>query len=356
MRSCLVALSFALTTLPAAAADLNTPLQEVISGFIEPATGDFASAASRLPATVEAVCSQNSAENRQAVKAAFSEAVDRFARIHFLRFGPLLEDDRLSRLSFLPDPRGIAQRQIRKIYAARDESVLSAASLRDKSVAVQSLTAFELIAFDKSANLVLGAEGVDHDFTCRYAQAIAENAAEIAADVAADWADPEGYRQLLLTGGEDNVRYQSAKEAFETVYNSFTTALTIVKDQDLLPAIGSAAEKAKPRRFPYSRSGNSVTYMSAELDGLRAAVFSMSLKDLMSADDQWTLDTLGFEFRNAEGYLAKLTPPLRTTFGEDGSYNMASALVINIEAIQSLLQGIGGALDLSGGFNALDGD
>ena len=356
MRSLLFALAVTLPAFPAGASDFNAPLQEVISGYIEPATQEFAATASRLPAAVEAVCSEDGDANRQALQAAFAETVDRFARIHFLRFGPLLEEDRLNRLSFLPDPRGIAQRQIRKIYAARDESVLSVQSLREKSVAVQSLTAFELIAFDKSANLVLGGEGDNHDFTCRYAQAIAENAAAIAQEVAADWADPEGYQKLLVSGGADNPRFQSSKEAFESVYNAFTTALTIVMDQDLLPAIGTSAEKAKPRRFPYSRSGNARTYLAGELDGLRDAVFSMSLKGMMSADDQWTLDTLGFEFKNADGYLARLQPPLRSTFGQDGSYNMAAALVINIEAIQGLMQGIAGALELSGGFNALDGD
>ncbi|WP_422378734.1 imelysin family protein [Roseibium sp.] len=356
MRSLLLALAITLPALPAGAADLNTPLQAVISSYIGPATQNFATAAAKLPGAVEAVCADNSNTNQQALTAAFSETVDRFARIHFLRFGPLLEDDRLNRLSFLPDPRGIAQRQIRKVYAAKDESVLDVQSLREKSVALQSLTAFELIAFDKSANLVLGTEEKNRDFTCRYALAIAQNAAAISVAVAADWADPDGYRKLLLTGGADNPRFRSSKEAFETVYNAFTTALTIVKDQDLLPALGTSTEKAKPRRFPYSRSGNAVTYLTAELDGVRDAIFSMPLKDMMSADDQWTLDTLGFEFKNADGYLAKLQPPLRTTFGENGSYNMASALVINVGSIQDLLQGIAGALDLSGGFNALDGD
>jgi len=356
MRHLVLVLALACWTVPAAAADFKTPLEQVIAGYIRPATAEFSAAASRLPAAVAAVCTEASETSRQALAEAFSETVDRLSRVHFLRFGPLLDEDRLSRLSFQPDPRGIAQRQIRKIYAARDESVLSAERLRGKSVAVQGLTALELIAFDKSANLVLGSQGDHRDFTCLYAQAIAENAAAIAAEVAADWADADGYSQLLLTGGPDNARFQSSQEAFETVFNAFTTALTIVKDQDLLPALGSAPEKAKPRRFPYSRSGNAISYLSGELDGLHDAIFSMELKERMSADDQWTLDTLGFEFKNADGYLAKLQPPLRTTFGQNGSYNMASALVITVESIQGLMQGIAGALDLSGGFNALDGD
>ncbi|WP_299478169.1 imelysin family protein [uncultured Roseibium sp.] len=342
---------------PAFAADFNDALDGVITGFIRPATTEFAEISARLPSAVSTVCKETNEANLRAFENAYSETIESFSRIQFLRFGPLLEDDRLSRLAFLPDPRGTAQRQIRKIYAAKDDSVLSAETLRDKSVAVQSLTAFDLIAFDKDTNIVLGADGENRAFTCGYALAIAQNVAAISQSVASEWRDPEGYSRLLLSGGGENARFRTSQEALESVFNALTTGVTIAKDQDILPALGTSADKAKPRRFPFSRSANSVVYLSGELGGLRDALTSMNLKRLMPSEDQWTLDTIGFEFKNAGTYLSALTVPLRNTFAEDGNYNRVAALSIVLSSIQELMsEGVAGSLGLAGGFNALDGD
>ncbi|MEM9634143.1 MAG: imelysin family protein [Pseudomonadota bacterium] len=357
MRNLFFGFMAASMAFPAMAADFNKPIEQAITGYIRPATAEFAESASKLPAAVKAICAETTEATVEGLKSSFSETVRDYSRVHFLRFGPLLENDRLNRLSFLPDPRGTAQRQIRKIYAAHDESVLSLGSLQNKSVAVQSMTAFELIAFNKSTDVVLGEAGDNKDYTCGYALAIAENVAEIAGNLASDWADPNGFSKVLLSAGPENERFRSPTEALEAVFNSLVTGIIIAKDQDVLPALGSSEEKAKPRRFPYSRSGNSILYVSAELDGINDAVASMELKEYMSPDNQWIMDTLGFEFKNANNYLAQLQPPLRKTFGEEGSYNQAKALVVNLTAIQDMMgQEVAGALGLAGGFNALDGD
>lgn len=339
------------------AADFNPPLEGLVTGYIRPATAAFAETASGLPDAVSTLCTAGTAVHRGAFQKVFSDTVRDFSRIQFLRFGPLLDDDRLSRLSFRPDPRGRAQRQIRKLYASKDPSVLSAQSLGKKSVAVQSLTALELIAFDTDTTVTLGRSGEDRDYTCGYALAIAANVAEIAEAAAADWADPDGYSLQLLSAGPESDRYRSGKEALEAVYNALATGVTIAKDQDIIPALGKSEDKAKPRRFPFSRSGNSVVYLTGELNGILDALLSMDLKPLMAPADQWTLDTLGFEFTNAGNYLAALETPLRKTFAEGGNYNRVAALSITLSSIQELMtDGVAGALGLAGGFNALDGD
>lgn len=339
------------------AADFKQPLENVITGYIRPATAAFAESAADLPDAVSAVCAESDDARIEAFKDVFSDVVRDFSRIQFLRFGPLLDNDRLSRLSFRPDPRGRAQRQIRKLYASKDTSVLSAQSLAKKSVAVQSLTALELIAFNKDTDVVLGRSGENTDYTCGYALAIAANVAQIAEATATGWANPDGYSRQLLSAGPENARYRTATEAIEVVYNALATGVTIAKDQDLIPALGKSEDKAKPRRFPFSRSGNSVVYLTGELDGIHDALVSMDLKPLMSPADQWTLDTLGFEFKNAGNYLAALETPLRKSFANTGNYNRVAALSITLSSIQELMvDGVAGALGLAGGFNALDGD
>jgi uncharacterized protein len=357
MRLLILATLAICAALPAYADDLKSSLERFVSDYVRPETAEFSQTANVLPGVVDAICQDTGKETKAAFATSFADTVGGLSRIHFLRFGPLLEKDRLSRLSFLPDPRGITQRQIRKIYAARDESVLSVASLRGKSVALQGLTALQLIAFDNLGAVVLGKAGDNREFTCGYALAIAQNVAEISKNLAADWADPNGFSSVLLSAGPENASYKSSKEALETVFNGLVTGVIITRGQDLLPALGSSEAKARPRRFPYSRSVNAVPYLSGEIAGIRDAFFSLGLKSLTPEEHVWLLDTLNFEFGNAQTYLKKLEPPLRKTFGEGGSYGSVKALTITLDSIRELLsQEFAGALGLSGGFNALDGD
>lgn len=341
---------------PVAAADFNDAIDNAIAGYIRPATDQFAKSAGNLPEAVQAVCADTSEANLQVLRETYTAAIRDFSRIQFLRFGPLLEEDRLSRLAFLPDPRGIGQRQIRKIYAAKDETALSVETLKEKSVAVQSLTAFDLIVFDKDTNVLLGAAGEMRAFTCSYAGAIAQNAAQIASAVAAEWQDPNGYSKLLLSGGPENEQFRSSQEAMETVYNALTTGITVVKDQDIQPALGSSEAKAKPRRVPFSRSANGLVYLSGELAGIKEAVVSMDLIPLLPEENHRALDTLDFEFNNIQNTLSALQAPIRQTFTER-SYNQLRAVSFTLSSVHYLMtNGMAGPMGLAGGFNALDGD
>lgn len=338
---------------PAAATEFNPQIEGMIREYIRPATASFAETAADLPKAVTAVCETRDSRSAEAFRATFSETVKAFSGIHFLRFGPLVDEDRLSRLAFLPDPRGITQRQLRKVLAAKDKDVHSASDLADKSVAVQGLTALELIAFSKSGEVTLGGDA----FRCGYALAISENVAAIAGTVAGGWMDPDGYSAVLLTAGQGNARFQTSKEALENLFNSLVTGLIIARDQDVLPALGSSREKSKAHRFPFSRSANGVAFISGELEGVRRALASLDLEGLTPDDFKWIYGGLDFEFDNAQALLGQLEPPLRETFGDEGSYAKAEVLAITLKSIRDTMAlELAGALDLAGGFNALDGD
>ncbi len=357
MRLLILAMVAALPILPASAADFTPSLEGVIVNYIRPAMSDFADTAARLPATVSSVCETGDDKAIAAFRSAYSDSLQDFARIQFLRFGPLLDDDRLSRLAFLPDPRGIAQRQIRKIYAEQDAGVTSPESLKGKSVAVQGLAALELIAFDKNGKVVLGGAGERKDFICAYAQAIAQNLSLTAADLAAAWADPDDFSAVLLASDSGNDRFYSSKEAVETVFNALVTGLIITMDQDIETAVGPSKEKAKANRFPFSRSANSIAYLSGEIQGVHDALVSLDLKSLTPDDYLWIFDTLDFETGNALALLGKLQPLLRKTFGEGESYERAGVLLITLRSIRdTMAEELAGALELAGGFNSLDGD
>lgn len=357
MRKLILAAAFLVSVSPASAQDFSANVESSIQSYNRPAVAAFAKAAVGLPQAVDAVCREVTDASRDGFAKQFGDVVAAFGKIALLRYGPLLDDDRLARLAFIPDPRRIAERQIRKVFAKKDETATDAATLKDKSVAVQGLTALELIAFDKDSAVVLGDPGDAHDFTCAYAKAISVNVANIADNLDKAWADPDGYSKELFSPGQKDSHIRSSKEAMETIFNALSTGLTIVKDQDLEAALGESPKKAKPYRMPFSRSGNGLTYVSAELQGLDEAVKAAEFAPLLDDEFAWTLDSLAYEFGNAQNLLSEIDPPIRKTLKVGKTYDRLKVLLITINSLRDTLAlELAGALSLSGGFNALDGD
>ncbi|MTH96907.1 imelysin family protein [Roseibium sp. RKSG952] len=330
----------------------------MLEGYIRPAAAEFAAVAGQLPPAAKAVCANPSETARQQFADRYANVIRAFGGVSFLRFGPLAEEDRLSRLAFMPDPRAIAERQIRKIYAKQDPTVTGAASLANKSVAVQGLTALELIAFDRDGTVRLGKQDADGDFSCAYAAAISENVAQIALETEQGWSDVQGYSKELLTpdaalGGH----IHTPKEALETLFNGLVTGIVVVKDQDILPALGAGMEKSKPNRVPFSRSKNGIAYLKAEVGGLRAAVTAADLAEALPEGDAYLVRSADFEFQNVLRLLDEVPVPVRKSLEEPASYDKLKATLFGLNGARNALAGqISGALGLSGGFNALDGD
>ncbi len=342
---------------PAAAQDFSANIKSSIEGYIRPAADGFAHATDELAPAIDAVCKDPTDETKAAFAQHYGEAVTAFAKISFLRYGPLLEDDRLNRLAFMPDPRGIAQRQIRKILSQADSTATDAGALKDKSVAVQGLTALQLIAFDKDGQVVLGDPGKSREFICGYAKAIAVNVAQVAGEVAGAWGDPDGYSSDLLMPGTKNDHVRTSKDAIEVIFNALVTGLIIAKDQDVLPALGKGPDSAKAHRVPFSRSGNGLAYLAAELKGIEDALRAADFEPLLSEDFAWIPDSIYFEFGNAQTLLADITPPIRQSLEDGENYDRLNVLTLTINSLRDTMAGeLAGALSLSGGFNALDGD
>ncbi len=357
MRFLIYAACLCIMAGPATAQDFSANIKNSIEDYIRPAAEGFAGTTDELAPVIDTVCRDATAETRAAFASQYAEAVAAFARISFLRYGPLLEEDRLNRLAFMPDPRGIAQRQIRKILAQKDVTATDAVALKDKSVAVQGLTALQLIAFDKDGRVVLGEPGKLREFICGYAKAIAVNVAQVAGEVAAAWEDPDGYSSDLLMPGTRNDHVRTSKDAIEVIFNALVTGLIIAKDQDVLPALGKGPDSAKANRVPFSRSGNGLAYLGAELKGIEEALRAADFEPLLSEDYAWIPDSIYFEFGNAQTLLAGIAPPIRQSLEDGDNYQRLKVLTLTVNSLRDTMAGeLAGALSLSGGFNALDGD
>lgn len=328
-----------------------------LEGYIRPAMGRFATDAARLPDAVQGACAAGDDSAREEFRAVYGATLASFARISFLRFGPLAEGNRLERLAFMPDARGVAQRQVRKILADRDLTAATAEQLAGKSVAVQGLTALQLVAFDDAGAVMLGGQGEDAGFACAYSLAIATNVSAIAGELTRDWADPAGFSGELLAPGPERPRLKSDKEAAELIFNALVTGFVIVRDQDLLPALGSGPDAAKPGRLPFARSGFTLAYLSAGIGGLAEALEAGGYERGLDSEGVWIPASLEFEFGNALKMLARLREPMHVALTDAEQHGRLAYVALVLKGLRDTVAlNLAGSLNLSGGFNALDGD
>ncbi|WP_321334040.1 imelysin family protein [Breoghania sp.] len=327
-----------------------------VEGYIRPEFDRFAGTLRALDGEIETFCAAPDAAGYDRLAASYRGALQGFARIGFLRFGPLIEDHRLERLLFWPDRKSTGRRQVLAAVRERDESVLRVADLQEKSVAMQGLLALEEVLFDDARDALLAA-GEEGRFRCGYATAIGENLTGIGDALAADWRDRKGYSALLLHPGQDNPAFRTDQEAASQILGGLTTGLQIVRDQWMRPVLGKGPGRPKPLMALFRRSGNSLAMMDAAVRGLKDYMAALRIKPMLEEEWVWMDDSLQFELQSALKVLGEIKPPLSSAVRKPEGYGKLQFVSGIIEDVrESAGSQLAIALKIQVGFNALDGD
>lgn len=345
--------SVAMSKPAAADVDYSRFWPATVSGFALPASDALVEAVPALASGIETACTGGSGEP---FSAAFTEAVEAVARLTMLRVGALADENRLERIAFIPDGRGVVRRQVTRLIAERDETALDAARLRDKSVALQGLTALEWVAFDKDGKVLLADAGEEGAYRCAYAAALASRLGETAEEVRGAFAAPTGQTGLLLAPGPENGLARTHKEAAGFVFNALMTSLELIRDQMLVPLVGEGPAASRAARVPFSRSHNGTAYLAGAIDGLSQAFLAAGFAQA-SEDGAWIGDTLAFERGNALRALGAVPADLQAALADQQASDRLGYVLTVLTGLRSTLGGeLAGYLDFRGGFNALDGD
>jgi len=170
--------------------------EKAVENHIRPVYQRLATATAGLVTAADKFC-DGGQKDRAGLSAAFKVAVLAWAGAEHLRFGPIAEQNRYERFAFWPDPKGLGPKQIAAALRDKDASVTTAEGLAQKSVALQGLTAFEILFWGGDAEKP-AANAEAPALRCAYAKAIARNLAQISADVRDAWAPADGF---TLNGG-----------------------------------------------------------------------------------------------------------------------------------------------------------
>lgn len=330
------------------------PVRKLVAGYVRPAFQRFADNAELAGVAVHALCEEPGERTLGSARQAFRDSALSFARVEFLRIGPLIRENRLERLLFWPDRRGIALRQVQGVLAEGDQSVTDAANLPAKSVALQGFTALEYLLFGTGSDEL--AEDAAH--RCRFAEAVAGNIHAIAAELNAEWQDQQGFAAVWSAPGPDNATFRSAEEVVSEMLSIPSEAFEIIRDQRLKPVLpGEEGGKASPKRALFWRSGLTMDFIATSFEALRAYFEAAGIDGLLPEEERWQTRSIEFEFNNAEAALSRLNMPIEDIVADEERAGDLNYLVILSQSLQRLFgEQLTATFGLSVGFSSLDGD
>jgi predicted lipoprotein len=343
----------------ALAAELPPDLgKRLTAGYIQPAFAQLHRAGEALAKTLPAYCdAPKKAANRRAVETRFSELVTAWGRVELLRFGPLLERNRLERFFFFPDPRGVTQRQLAALLAAADPAALDPAQLASRSVAVQGIPALEYALYASGAEAQIAAGDAAGKYLCAFARAVAGNLVAISAELQAAWSDRSGIAAEFASPGPSRNLYRSTGEVGTETVKAISTGLQLTRDIKLLPAVGKTPETARGQRAPLWRSGLTQTLLRANVTGLLDFYKTAGFDAQLPAGQRWIGTTIAAESERLIALLEEPLPPFDRAVVEPESRETlvyAMLLLKNLQAV--VVEYLPAAFGINIGFNSLDGD
>ena len=304
-------------------------VEEVVVEHILPGQAAFAEAAEGLARAAREDCSAD------ALRGPWDAAYDAWLAVAHLRFGPAEEEGRAQAVAFWPDERDATGRALEGLLAQDDPAALEPAAFARQSVAARGLLALERLLTE-----IPYGEG---DRACGLARAIAADLAATADALRAGWDDQA--RALRTAGEPGNALYLSEDEARATLYTALATGLEFVADGRLGRPLGTF-DRPRPLRAEARRSGRSARNVALSLAALRDLAAALAPAPL-------TLAALDRAIGSAEA----LDDPAFAGVAEPASRIRIEALRTEVaEAREVAAVEIGEALELTAGFNALDGD
>jgi len=356
MRRILIAGLFCLSASAAVAEPPEDLGKRVTETYIRPSVAHFANSAAALTGAMDRLCHAPSEARFDTVRALFGTLVDSWFRIYFLRFGPLVDDNRFERIFFWPDPRGVILRQVSGILGNADPTALDPDLLAQKSVAVQGLPALEYALYGSGSQSIL--EGTaDGKFRCDYALSTSVRIAETAAELVRAWSPDSDYAKDFTDPGPENDLYRSQTEVAAEVVKALAGGMTFLSDVVIAPFLGKEPEQARASRAPFWRSNHTLPALQEGVRGMRDFYEATDFAGNYAKSDEWIDGSLRLEMRTIDDTLGNITEPLEEAVAPGPGREALVYTVIALKSLHSTVDTrLASAVGVSVGFNALDGD
>lgn len=329
--------------------------ERAVRDYAIPYFGAFSHVALDHEALISSLCVRPMPGLLEYVRGHYRRLVGAYARISFLRFGPLAVGNRNERLLLWPDPRGIALRQVQAVLADEDEAASDWRSLQQKSVALQGLSALEFVLFGTGSDEL--ATSAPQSFRCRYAHAVAGAIRNVAQEAAAEWRAPGGFASRLTSPSTVDPDYRSTREVLEEFVGALSHGLEAVRDAQLLPFLGKDDEAPRARSAPLWRSNATPVLIADAMVAIATFVDKTGTARVGGEPGAFIDNAVAFEARNVARARAAITDPLEKGLRDPSQLQAYRYLVVLTQSLQDLIgDQLSAVLGLSVGFSSLDGD
>jgi predicted lipoprotein len=332
--------------------------RKALEAHIRPGYAALVSASDKLAKVLEDYCARRTPERQRSMEGAFDGLVTAWGRIDHIRFGPITQENRLERIFFWPDRRGIGARQVAQTLAARDQDALDPMKLAAKRVAIQGLAALETALFDPPTK-----DPEEQAYRCAYATAISANIRNLAAAVLAEWTEPDRFVRHWLNPGEGNPYFLKPSETTLALAKALDNGLERVRDEWIGAPLGLGPQRR--RMTPVlAKSKRTILYFDAGIGGLHrlymAAGMNKAIVDTSAAHPEVTVPLnaklVQNEIETARDQIRRLVRQGKP-FDPDAMMQPFVAVGFPLKnARQQLTALLGLTAGVSMGFNASDGD
>ena len=323
-------------------------------GFIRPAYADLHDRAAELQTSMAGLCSAPSPQRLDAARQDFAQTVAAWSRVETIRFGPVSEENRLERLLYWPDRKGIGLKQVQAALAEKDAGAASAATLAGKSVAMQGFGALEFVLYGTGADALATAA---EPYRCSYGAAIAGNIRTIAGAVSDAWTKPDGFAAQWANPGPANPLYRDGTEAVTELVEVFVNGLELVRDVRLHGFLGRNPELDKPKQALFWRSGLTTASLAANMAGMKALFDESHLGDALPDDQKYLVQSIDAVFANAVAALGTAGDPVADALTDPVLRDRLAFFSLATTTLSELFgTRLSGAFGLTAGFSSLDGD
>jgi hypothetical protein len=293
--------------------------------------------------TLKNTAAEDCASDSTALRTAYHQGFDAWMAVSHLRFGPTEEDERAFSLAFWPDTKGFTPKSLSKLISTEDPAVTDAAAFAEVSIAAHGFFALEFLLYDKRVSQ-LGSDA----YRCLLIQAVTNDIDRNATAILVDWQN--SYADLMRSPS-DETPYTTDLAAVAELFKALDTGLQFNEEARLGRPLGTF-DKPRPLRAEARRSGRSLQNITVSLASLE------QLAAILSAQTPVPDKSLKGAFSLALGHTSELQDdPVFAGVDDIQTRLHVEILQQYIGNIRDfVLQELGPALDVTAGFNALDGD
>ena len=351
----LAVVAAALTALHAQA---ETPVTKILantlSGYIRPSYAELHITTTQLAGAAKQLCDTPSNQNLAAARGAFKDTVSAWSKIEWFRTGAVMNDNRIERMFYFPDRKGLGLKQVQAALASTDENAVNSLKLSSRSVAMQGLGAAEFLLFGTGSEALANADG---GFRCSYILASAQTMSAIAGDVQTGWADTSEAAQLWQKPAAENPYFRSDAEALNLMIGTLVHGLDAIRDMRINAFIGKTPDADKPKLAAYWRSENTFASIAANLEGLQNLYTASQIEAVLPAGNEALLRTIKFDFSQAIKAAKALEMPVADVLSDSEMRKKAVYLQLTVQIlIDHFNTEFAMAAGLDTGFSFGDGD